>query len=123
MTKRLEFPDIATARRNAERRLEKAEENLLRLRDIVSELEGRIEPLRIQSEKAQQFLEYSEEKRTLEIGLWLETLNRSGTVLREQADKISVAQGQYDGNRRSPCGFRRRNGGLLPENERLLVAN
>lgn len=80
----------------SERRLEKAEENLLRLRDIVSELEGRIEPLRIQSEKAQQFLEYSEEKRTLEIGLWLETLNRSGTVLREQADKISVAQGQYD---------------------------
>lgn len=80
----------------SERRLEKAEENLLRLRDIVSELEGRIEPLRIQSEKAQQFLEYSEEKRTLEIGLWLETLNRSGTVLREQADKISVAQSQYD---------------------------
>ena len=38
----------------SERRLEKAEENLLRLRDIVSELEGRIEPLRIQSEKAQQ---------------------------------------------------------------------
>lgn len=80
----------------AERRLDKAEENLLRLRDIVSELEGRIAPLREQSEKAQRFLELSEEKKTLEIGLWLETLNRSGRTLREQEDKIALARSQQD---------------------------
>ena len=39
----------------SERRLGKAEENLVRLRDILSELEGRVEPLRIQAEKAEQF--------------------------------------------------------------------
>lgn len=80
----------------AERRLDKAEENLLRLRDIVSELEGRIAPLREQSEKAQRFLELSEEKKMLEIGLWLETLNRSGRTLREQEDKIALARSQQD---------------------------
>ncbi len=80
----------------AERRLDKAEENLLRLRDIVSELEGRIAPLREQSEKAQRFLELSEEKKALEIGLWLETLNRSGRTLREQEDKIALARSQQD---------------------------
>lgn len=78
----------------AERRLEKAEENLLRLRDIVGELEDRINPLREQAEKAQRFLTLSEEKKTLEIGLWLETLNRSGRILREQEDKIALVQSQ-----------------------------
>ena len=47
----------------AERKLAHTEENLLRLRDIVSELESRVEPLRIQSEKAKKFLEYSERRR------------------------------------------------------------
>lgn len=80
----------------AERKLAHTEENLLRLRDIVTELESRIEPLREQSEKAQQFLEYSEEKRGLEIALWLDTLNKSSKVLRDHEDKIAVAKAQYD---------------------------
>ena len=66
----------------AQRRLEAAEENLLRLRDILDELEGRVEPLRAQSEKAAQFLEYAGEKKTLEISLWVLTLDKSRAVLR-----------------------------------------
>ncbi len=62
---------------DAERRLDRTEENLVRLRDILSELEGRVEPLRIQSEKAKSYLEYAEEKRGLEIGLWLKTIDKS----------------------------------------------
>ena len=57
----------------AQRRLEGAEENLLRLKDILAELESRVEPLREQAEKAMQFLEFSQEKRTLEISLWVQT--------------------------------------------------
>ena len=81
---------------DAERRLNQAEENLLRLRDILSELEGRVGPLKEQAEKAQLYLEYAGERRTLEIGLWLNTLNRSGQILREHDDKIIVAKDQYD---------------------------
>ena len=80
----------------AERKLAHTEDNLLRLRDIVTELEDRVEPLRIQSEKAQKFLEYSGEKRGLEIALWLDTLNKSSAVLRDHEDKIAVAKAQYD---------------------------
>ena len=69
---------------DAESRLARAEDNLLRLHDILAELESRLGPLKEQSEKAQQFLQLSEEKRTLEIGLWLDTLERSGRILREQ---------------------------------------
>lgn len=80
----------------AERKLMHTEENLLRLRDIVTELEDRVEPLRIQSEKAQQFLEYSGEKRGLEIALWLDTLDKSSAVLRDHEDKIAIAKNQYE---------------------------
>ncbi|MBP3704906.1 MAG: chromosome segregation protein SMC, partial [Clostridia bacterium] len=80
----------------AERRLTRAEENLVRLRDILQELEGRIEPLRVQAEKAEKFIAYDAEKKNLEIGLWLETLNRSGRVVREAEEKIGIAQSQYN---------------------------
>ena len=58
----------------AERKLLGAQENLTRLYDILSELEGRVEPLRIQSEKAKEFLTLSERKKALEVSLWLLTL-------------------------------------------------
>ncbi len=80
----------------AERKLKNTEDNLLRLRDIVTELEERVGPLKKQSEKAQQFLEYSEEKRGLEIALWLISLDKSQDNLKEQDEKISIARAQYD---------------------------
>ena len=52
----------------AERKLLGAQDNLTRLYDILSELEGRVEPLRIQSEKAKEFLTLSERKKALEDG-------------------------------------------------------
>lgn len=52
-------------RQEAQRRLASAEENILRLKDITSELEERIGPLKNQSEKAAVFLRLSEEKKSL----------------------------------------------------------
>ena len=80
----------------AERKLKSTEDNLLRLRDIVTELEERVGPLKKQSEKAQQFLTYSEEKRGLEIAIWLLTLDKSQHSLKQQDEKISIAKSQYD---------------------------
>ena len=80
----------------AERKLVHTEDNLVRLRDIVTELEDRIGPLENQSKKAEAFLEYASEKRGLEIALWLDTLNKSSTVLKEHEDKISVSKNQYE---------------------------
>ena len=80
----------------AERRLKGAEENLTRLRDIVQELEERVGPLKIQSEKAKKYLTYAGEKRELEIGLWLHTLETSTDALRELDGKLELARTQYD---------------------------
>ena len=82
-------------RADAMRRLDQAEENLLRLRDILTELETRVGPLKAQKEKAEQFLEYSAEKKTLDIGLCLHTLERTKSTLREQEKKITIAESQY----------------------------
>ncbi len=82
-------------RADAMRRLDQAEENLLRLRDILTELETRVGPLKAQKEKAEKFLEYSAEKKTLDIGLCLHTLERTKSTLREQEKKITIAESQY----------------------------
>ena len=79
----------------AERKLTAAEDNLLRLHDIVDELEARVGPLAQQSEKAQKFLELAAKKKELEIGLWLHTLNSSKELLRAQESKIALAQLSY----------------------------
>ncbi|MBR7132866.1 MAG: chromosome segregation protein SMC [Clostridia bacterium] len=79
----------------AERKLLAAEENLLRLHDILDELKSRVGPLEEQSRKAQKFLELSEQKKELEIGLWLYTLNNSKEALRNQESKIAAAEHSY----------------------------
>ncbi len=83
-------------RADAMRRLNQAEENLLRLRDILTELESRVGPLRVQSEKAQKFLEYAGEKKNLEIGLWLYTIEKTKNDLREYEKKITITEAQYN---------------------------
>ncbi len=79
----------------AERKLAAAEDNLLRLKDILDELEARVGPLEEQSKKAEKFLALAEDKKQLEIGLWLYTLNNSKDALRAQESKIATAQMQY----------------------------
>ena len=80
----------------AERRLRSTEDNLLRLRDILQELEERVGPLEQQAEKAKKFLAYAGEKKGLEIGLWLHTIEHSREVLRELNSKLELARTQYD---------------------------
>lgn len=83
-------------RTDATRRLDQAQENLVRLLDILGELENRVVPLKKQSEKAAQFLELSEEKKTLEIGVWVNKINRFTNELREQEHKIDAANASYE---------------------------
>ncbi len=83
-------------RTDAMRRLDQAEENLVRLRDILSELESRVGPLKTQSEKAQKFLVLAEQKKTLEISLWLYNIENTKNRLKDQEHKIDLATAQYN---------------------------
>lgn len=79
----------------AEKKLEKAEENLIRLTDILSEIEARIGPLLEQSEKAKKFIELSKEHKKLQIGLWLFELENSNVLLKKEEEKLNLAKEQY----------------------------
>lgn len=59
-----------------ERKLLQTEDNLLRIGDKVSELELQLEPLRVQSEKAQKYLELKDELKGVEVAVWLDSLDR-----------------------------------------------
>jgi len=63
----------------AERKMERTDENLVRINDKIAELELQVEPLRQQSEKAKKYLILRDELRGLEISVWLDALERIRT--------------------------------------------
>ena len=79
----------------AERRLASAEENLVRLRDILAELEGRVGPLEKESEKAKKYLELAGRRKGLEVTLWTDTVHRAKEAVREAQRKIEIANADY----------------------------
>lgn len=82
-------------RGDAIKRLAQAEENLVRLRDILSELKSRVGPLKAQSEKAQKFIVLAGERKNLEIGIWLNTIDKTGEKMRDQEHKIEIAEASH----------------------------
>ncbi len=80
----------------AERKLDQTQENLVRLLDILTELEDRVEPLRVQSEKAQAFLVLSDEKKQLEVSLYIRSLEKAREALREQENRVMVCKTACD---------------------------
>lgn len=71
----------------SERKLQRTEENLVRINDKITELELQVEPLRQQAETAKKYLVLRDELRVLEISVWLENLQalRAG-ALKLEAD-------------------------------------
>ena len=69
----------------AERKLERTQENLIRINDRIAELELQVGPLKKQAEVAKQCLTYQEELKTLEVSLWLHNLDK----LREQSEAVN----------------------------------
>ena len=80
----------------AERKLNATEENLVRIRDIISELESQVGPLAKQAEQAKRYLKIHEELKSLEINVWMYTLDK----IRENAVKyqndFQVAVSQFE---------------------------
>ncbi len=80
----------------AERKLTGAQENIIRLTDILSELESRVEPLRIQSQKAEKFIKLAEQRKRLEISVWVNRLDELKEKLDKLDEKILVSRSEYE---------------------------
>ena len=83
------------ARKNeSEKKLEQTKLNLLRINDILSEIETNIGPLKNQSEKAKQFLSLREELKSIEIGLFIYNIETYKAKIEELARDIEVITSQ-----------------------------
>ncbi|QAA33237.1 chromosome segregation protein SMC [Clostridium manihotivorum] len=72
----------------AEKKLENTEQNLIRINDILSTYEERIEPLRIESEKAAKFIELSNDLKGKEISLVVRHIEKFDETINLQGNKI-----------------------------------
>lgn len=79
----------------AERRLTAAEANITRLSDILSDLSRRVGPLEKESRKAKEFLRLSEKRKTLEVSLWVDRIDRSAGEIRRQQRNLEIYRSDY----------------------------
>ncbi len=80
----------------AERKLTAAQENLLRLNDIVSELEGRVGPLKAQAEKAEKFVVLAQERKKLEISVWVHRIGELKEKLDVLENSLLMNKNEYE---------------------------
>ena len=79
-----------------ERKLEGAKLELMRLNDIYNELELRVDPLRVESEKARVYLDLREERKTLEISLWIRDINNISVETEKVEKDYNIAKSQLE---------------------------
>lgn len=81
---------------DAEKKLGETEANLVRLRDIVGEIEGRIGPLEKASENAKKYLVLADRKKELEVAIWLERIAKAALESESFAERTEKARASYD---------------------------
>ena len=85
-----------TRKAESEKKLEQAKLNLLRVNDILSEIEVNLDPLKLQAEKAKKFLSLRDELKTIEIGLFLVNIESYKVKLKELLKNIDELNFQID---------------------------
>ena len=83
-----------TRKEESEKKLEHTKLNLLRINDILTEIEGNLEPLQMQSDKAKKYLNLREELKSIEIGLFVYNIEKYKKDLEELVQSIEVMQNQ-----------------------------
>ena len=79
-----------TRKAESEKKLEQTKLNLLRINDIISEIETNLDPLKNQSEKAKTFLRLREELKNIEIGLFLYNIDSFKSKIEEIKENIDI---------------------------------
>ena len=81
-----------TRKADSEKKLEQTKLNLLRINDIISEIENNIEPLKNQSEKAKKFLNLREELKNVEVGLFLYNIENFKNQIDDILENIEILE-------------------------------
>ena len=83
-----------TRRDETEKKLEQTKVNLIRINDILAEIEANIEPLKNQAEKAKKFLSLREELKSVEVGLFVYKIDLYKKKLVDLAENKEIFENQ-----------------------------
>ena len=83
-----------TRKEESEKKLEQTKLNLLRINDILSEIESNIEPLKLQADKAKKYLDLREELKNIEVGLFLYNISEYKEKLEKIVEDIQIVEEQ-----------------------------
>ena len=78
----------------SEKKLENTKLNLLRVNDIITELETNLNPLKNQSEKAKKFLNLREELKKIEVGLFVHNIEEFKVKIKELEENSDIFETQ-----------------------------
>ena len=90
-----------TRKQEAEKKLERTKLNLLRINDILTEIEANIEPLKISAEKAKKYLNLREELKNIEIGLFIYNIEKYKKDLEEIVKNEEIYNNQCEDEQQS----------------------
>ena len=109
------------------RKLDKTNENMTRIKDIIAELNERIEPLKMQRESALKYLDYQEKLSDVEIALIVHDLEKLNNIFHENENKIEEVQNEiakFMGNTGSKDALlEKKKEDLLKTNEEIASLN
>lgn len=80
----------------AERKLAHTNDNVLRVNDIITEIEGQIGPLKLQSEKAKKYLNLRDKLKVLEVNVALKNIVKYRKIIDEVGEQIETLNAQLD---------------------------
>lgn len=80
----------------AERKLTTADENIIRINDILSELESRVESLKVEAERARIYLDAYENKKRADISIFLYEVNNLREQLKESDGKYKIVEHELE---------------------------
>ncbi len=101
----------------SERKLAECESNMLRISDVLSELEGRVGPLERDSEKAKKYLELYEAKKKTDVSLWIYDTARLHEEEERAAEALKLSEHELEMAEDTLSGFERQYDRLFEESQ------
>ena len=90
----------------AQKKLEDERQNLLRVSDILAELEKQVGPLEKQAEKARYYLKKREELKEYDVNMFLMDMERIQEDLKSLGEKTEIVEGELQESNRSYANIR-----------------
>lgn len=104
----------------SEKKLEQTKLNLLRINDILSEIEAGLDPLRIQSEKAKRFLELHESLKDIEVGLFIHNIETYKEKLEQVVEDLKILENQKNDEEEKLNNIQNKKGTLKKQIDELI---